>query len=617
MNGWIGRVLRVDLSSGKVSTEPLDLGRAEDYIGARGLGSRYLFDEVDPRVDPLSPENKLIFASGPLTGTYAPSGGRYDVVTRSPLTGAIAASNSGGTWGPELKFAGYDMLIVEGKAPKPVYLWIKNDGVELRDATHVWGKLVPDTTDAIREATDDGAKIACIGPAGENRVLIAAIMNDMHRAAGRSGVGAVMGSKNLKAVAVRGSGWVSCADNAGFLAAVMDARHKIQQHPVGGNGLRLYGSNVLMNIVNQVGASPTRNWQDAFFPNADKVSGETLAANQLQRPKGCFSCIISCGRVTKVTNPKYKGEGEGPEYETAWGFGGDCGVDDLDAGLRANYHCNEYGIDTISMASTVACAMELYEKGFITLEDTGGIALEFGNAEAMVEMVRLTGAGEGFGKKLGLGSYRLAESYGHPELSMSVKKQEMPAYDARAVQGVGLNYATSNRGGCHMRGYTIETEVLGNPVFGPKMDQHATEGKPQMVVNWQNLTAALDATGACQFTTFGIGAAELAAMLGPLTGIEYSTEDFLKCGDRIWNLERLFNLKAGFTAKDDALPSRMLKEPIKTGPSKGMVSRLPEMLPEYYRLRGWDENGVPTRAKLEELGLTGLDGDVPLAADVR
>ena len=604
MHGWIGNVLRVNLTTGKMSTEPLDPERAKDYIGARGLGSKYLYDEIDPSIDPLSPENKLIFAAGPLTGTYAPSGGRYNVVTKGPLTGTIAASNSGGTWGAELKFSGHDMLILEGKAPKPVYLWIKNNAVEIRDATHLWGKLVPDTTDAIRAETDDGAKIACIGPAGENQVLFAAVMNDMHRAAGRSGVGAVMGSKNLKAVAVVGSGSVSSADNERFLSAVMDARHKIQAHPVGGTGFRLYGSEILMNIINQVGASPTRNWQDAFFANADKVSGEALAANQLQRPKGCFSCIISCGRVTKVTNPKYKGEGEGPEYETAWGFGGDCGVDNLDAGLKANYYCNEYGMDTITMGSTVACAMELYEKGFITLEDTGGIALEWGNADAMVEVVRLTGAGEGFGKKLGLGSYRLADSYGHPELSMTVKKQEMPAYDGRAVQGVGLNYATSNRGGCHMRGYTIETEVLGNPVFGPKVDQHAIEGKPQICINWQNLTAALDATGACQFTTFGIAATELAAMLSALTGIEYSVDDFLKCGDRIWNLERQFNLKAGLTAKDDTLPSRLLKEPIKTGASKGMVNRLPEMLPDYYRLRGWDENGVPTPARLQELGLT-------------
>ena len=491
-------------------------------------------------------------------------------------------------------------MIVEGAAAKPVYLWIRNQTVEIRDASHVWGKAVPDATDAIRAETDDDAKVACIGQAGENQVLFACIMNDLHRAAGRSGVGAVMGSKKLKAVAVVGTGSVTCADPETFERAVMKARDKIQKHPVGGTGLRLYGTDVLTNILNQVGAYPTRNFQDAFFPNADKVSGETLAANQLLRPKGCFSCIISCGRVTKVTNPKYKGEGEGPEYETAWGFGGDCGVDNFDAGIKANYYCNEYGMDTITMATTIACAMELYELGLITQEDTGGIALEWGNADSMLELTRLTGIGEGFGKKLALGSYRLAESYGRPELSMSVKKQEIPAYDARAIQGIGLNYATANCGAAHVRGYTISPEVLGTPM---KVDKDATDGKPALVITFQNLTAALDASGACLFTTFGIGAPEFAEMLRAITGVEYTAEDFMKCGERIWNLERQWNLKAGLSAKDDTLPSRLLKEPIKTGPSKGMLSRLPEMLPAYYELRGWDEKGIPTPAKLQELGL--------------
>ncbi|MGD0186913.1 MAG: aldehyde ferredoxin oxidoreductase family protein [Roseiarcus sp.] len=601
MDGWIGKVLRVNLSTGKVSTEALDPGLAKDYIGARGLGTKIMTDEVDPKVDPLSPENKLIFVPGPLTGTFAPSAGRYTVVTKGPLTGAIASANSGGTWGPELKFAGYDALIVEGAAAKPVYLSIRNAKVEIRNASHIWGKDVPATSDAIRAETDDDAKIACIGPAGENRVLFACIMNDLHRAAGRSGVGAVMGSKNLKAVAVVGTGAVTCADPKAFESAVVKARDKIHKHPVGGAGLRLYGTDVLTNILNQIGGYPTKNYQDGHFPTADKLGGETLSATLLQRPKGCFSCIISCGRVTKVTNPKYAGEGEGPEYETSWGFGGDCLIDDLDAVTKANYLCNEYGMDAISMAVTVACAMELYEMGLITKEDTGGIALEWGNAEAMVEVTRLTGIGEGFGKKLAVGSYRLAESCGHSELSMTVKKQEIPAYDARAVQGIGLNFATANCGAAHVRGYTIAPEVLGNPV---KVDKDTIDGKPALVILFQNLTAALDASGACLFTTFGIGADELAEMLGAVTGVAYTTEDFMKCGDRIWNLERQWNLNAGLTADDDTLPPRLLKEPIKTGASKGMVSRLPEMLPEYYELRGWNDKGIPTPTKLAELGLS-------------
>ena len=601
MYGWIGTLLRVNLSTGKVSTEPLDSGLAKEYLGARGLGTKIMTDEVDPKVDPLAPENKLIFAPRPLTGSFAPSAGRYTVVTKGALTGAIASSNSGGVWGPELKFAGYDVLIVEGKAPKPVYIWIKDNAVEIRDASHMWGKNVPETSDAIRAETDEDAKVACIGQAGENKVLFAAIMNDLHRAAGRSGTGAVMGSKNLKAIAVVGTGAVTCADPGTFERAVMKARDMIQKHPVGGTGLRLYGTDVLTNILNQIGAYPTKNYQDGHFPTADKIGGETLAKTLLQRPKGCFACIISCGRVTKVTNPKYKGEGEGPEYETSWGFGGDCWIDDLDAITKANYLCNEYGMDTITMAATVACAMELYEKGLITREDTGGIALEWGNAEAMVEVTRLTGVCEGFGKKLAVGSYRLADSYGHPELSMSVKKQEMPAYDPRAIQGIGLNYATANCGAAHVRGYTISPEVLGTPM---KVDKDTIDGKPELVITFQNLTAALDAAGSCLFATFGIGANEFAEMLSAVTGVAYSSEDFMKCGDRIYNLERQWNLAAGLTAKDDALPPRLLQEPIKTGASKGMLSRLPEMLPVYYRLRGWDENGVPTPEKLQQLGLS-------------
>ncbi len=600
MNGWIGTILRVNLTTRTVKKEPLDPKLAKQYIGARGLGTKIMFDEVDPRVDPLSPENKLIFAPGPLSGTVAPSGGRYNVITKGPLTGAIAASSSGGAFGPELKFAGYDMLILEGKASSPVYLYIRDDQVEIRDAAKFWGKEVPDVTDQLRAETDDDAKVACIGPGGERMVLFANVMNEMHRAAGRSGVGAVMGSKNLKAVVVVGGGAVTVADPQAFKAAVKVAREKILAHPVGGQGLKAYGTDVLINIMNQTGGLPTKNFREGYMPTADKVGGESLTANLLLRPKGCFSCVISCGRVTAVKNPKFKGEGEGPEYETAWALGPDCGVDDLEAITKANYLCNELGIDPITMGSTIACAMDLYASGIITLKDTGGIPLNFGDADVMVEMVRKTGLREGFGEKLALGSYRLAESYGHPEYSMTTKKQEMPAYDPRAVQGIGLQYATSNRGGCHVRGYTIAVEILGNPV---KMDNLTTEGKAQAAISFQNLTAALDSTGACLFATFGIGADELAKMVTTLTGVAYPTEELLLAGERIWNMERLWNLKAGLTAKDDTLPPRLLKDPLPTGGAKGHVNKLGEMLPEYYHLRGWDKNGVPSEKKLKELAL--------------
>ena len=600
MYGWTGTTLRVNLTNGDISKEPTNMENARNYLGARGLGTKVLYDEVNPKVDALSPENKLIFAPGPLTGTFGPSVGRYNVVTKGPLTGAIAASNSGGSFGPEMKFAGYDMLIVEGKANKPVYLWINDDQVEIRDAGKIWGKEVPDTTDLIRAETDEGAKVACIGPAGEKQVLFACIMNEMYRAAGRSGVGAVMGSKNLKAVAVVGNHPVVVADAKAFETAVMIARAKIQANPVGGAGLKAYGTDVLVNILNQVGSLPARNFHDGHFPTADKFGGESLSKNVLVRPKACFSCIISCGRVSKVTNPKYAGEGEGPEYESAWAFGADCGIDDLDAITKANFICNELGLDTITMGTTIACAMDLFTNKIITEKNTDGIPLRFGDAETMVKLVSMTGHREGFGDQLADGSYRLAKKYGHPEYSMSVKKQEMPAYDPRGVQGIGLNFATANCGAAHVRGYTIAPEVLGNPF---KVDQHTTDGKPALVKTFQDLTAALDSTGACLFTTFGIGAAELAAMLSACTGVAYSTEDFMKTGDRIWNLERLWNLKAGLTKADDTLPDRVLKEPIQTGPSKGDVSHVGVMMPEYYKLRGWDEDGVPTEIKLRSLAL--------------
>jgi aldehyde:ferredoxin oxidoreductase len=600
MYGWSGTILRVDLATGAIRREPLKAAEAAAYIGARGLGTRVMTDEVDPRVDPLSPENKLIFAPGPFSGTFAPSGGRFDVITKGPLTGTIAASNSGGSFGPELKYAGYDMVIFEGRAPRPVYLWIKDDQVELRDASHLWGRQVPDTVDLLRAETDEEAKVACIGPAGEKLVLFAAIMNEMHRAAGRSGVGAVMGSKNLKAVVVMGQGSVQVADPKGFMSAVEKAREGVRQHPVGGAGLKAYGTDVLVNILNETGALPVRNFQDGHFENANKVGGETLSDKLLVRPKGCYACVISCGRVTKVANPKYLGEGEGPEYEAAWCMGPDCGIDDLEAILKANFLCNEYGMDSITLGATIACGMDLFEAGHVTLADTGGIDMSFGNAEVMVKLTEMIANREGIGDQLALGSYRFAETYGHPEFSMTVKKQEMPAYDPRGVQGIGLEYATSNRGGCHVRGYTIAVEVLG---CGAKLDPHATAEKPFWVKLFQDLTAAIDSTGGCLFGTFGMTGEDYAAMLTALTGVTYTLEDFLKAGERIWNLERLYNLKAGLSGADDTLPERLLKSPIKTGPSRGKVSLLAEMLPEYYQLRGWDPAGVPTPAKLQELAL--------------
>lgn len=601
MYGWIGRVLRVDLTAGTVKTEPLRRDAAEMYIGGRGLGEKYFMDEVDPAVDALSPANNLIFATGPLTGAMGISTGRYDVVAKGPLNDTLASSNSGGYFGPQMKYAGYDLIIFEGRAEKPVYLWVNNDSVELRDASHLWGRTVYETDGAVKAETDPDAEVACIGPAGENLVLFACIINDKHRAAGRTGIGAVMGSKNLKAIAVRGTGGIRVADREGFLAAVRAGRTKIRENGVTSAGLPTFGSNVLVNIINKTGAFPTRNWREAYFDEADLISGETLTRDHLLRNKGCAGCVVGCGRVAKAKG-KYNEIGEGPEYESAWAFGADCGISDMNAVIKANFLCNELGMDTITMGSTVACAMELFEIGALDAA-TAGYDLTFGNADALVGLVKATAYREGFGDVLAGGSYRLADAFGHPELSMTVKRQEMPAYDPRAVQGIGLEYATSNRGGCHVRGYTISPEVLGLPM---KMDPSVTEGKPEILKIFQDLTAALSASGTCLFASFAIGADDIAAELRTATGVDYTAERIMEIGERIYNLERMFIVKNGYSAKDDVLPPRLTGEPIPAGPAKGGISHVPEMLPRYYAIRGWDENGVPAKEKLEALGLGDL-----------
>lgn len=598
MYAWTGKLIRVNLSNETISIERLQDDDLKNYIGARGLGTRIYTREVDPRVDPLSPDNKLIFMTGPLTGTLAGSGGRFNVVSKGPLNGTIAASNSGGSFGPELKFAGYDGIIFEGRAEKPVYLWVCNDQIELRPAEDLWGQDAHQTTDLVKALTDDEAKVACIGPAGEKLVKFACIMNEYNRAAGRSGVGAVMGAKNLKAVAVRGNQGIKVADKEGFLNAITDTRAKLKAHPVTGVGLAAYGTNILVNILNEHGGLPVKNFSEAaVYPNAEKISGEYQAEHNLIRNKGCFGCPIGCGRVSK-NHGKYKGMGEGPEYEATWGFGSNLDIDDFEAACKANFLCNELGMDPITLAGTLACAVEMIEKGFIPREKAD---MNWGDTDMLVEMTRKTAYREGFGDELAEGSYRLAEKYGHPEYSMSVKKQELPAYDPRGQQGIGLEYATSNRGGCHVRGYMTSPEVLGLP---EKVDPDSIEGKPALLKLFQDLTALTDAAGLCLFTTFGIGLPEIANQLRTATGLNLSDEELLLAGERIWNLERLFNLQAGFSKKDDTLPPRFLQEPMKGGPHKGNVVKLEEMLLEYYELRGWDENGVPGEAKIKELNMT-------------
>jgi aldehyde:ferredoxin oxidoreductase len=589
---------------------------AHAYLGSRGLGSKYLVEEVSPRVDPLSPENKIIWATGPLTGTMASTGGRYTVITKSPLTGAIACSNSGGYWGAELKMAGWDMVIFEGKSPTPVYLYINDDVAELRDAAHLWGQSVWKTEEIIKTGLQDPLTRVCsIGKAGENGVLYAAVVNDLHRAAGRSGVGTVMGSKNLKAIAVRGTKGVGNIHNPkAFMAAIKDKKKILAENGVTGQGLPAYGTQVLMNVINEVGALPTRNHRDVQFEGAKDISAEAMVTpresdgkKHLVTNQACFGCTIACGRISKMdethftvaTKPQYWGANGGLEYEAAWALGAANGVNDLEALQYANLLCNEEGFDPISFGGTVGAVMELYEMGVLTKEQLG-IDAKFGSAQALAYFAEITARGEGFGKEIGQGSKRLTEKYGHPDLSMSSKGQEFPAYDGRAIQGIGLAYATSNRGGCHLRGYTIASEVLGIPV---KTDPVEHNGKPELVKAFQDATAAFDSAGICIFTSFAWGLADVAPQVAAACGDEYTTEELEKIGERIWNMERDFNNNAGFTSADDSLPKRLLTEAAKTGPSKGKVSMLPEMLPKYYEVRGWNSDGTVKPETRERLGL--------------
>ena len=614
---WTNNVLRVNLTDGSMSNEPLNMDWARQYLGQRGLATKYLVEEIDPSCDALGADNKMIMTTGPLTGTMAATAGRYSVVTKSPLTGAVACSNSGGFIGAELKAAGYDMVIFEGKSPAPVYLYIENDKAELVPADEIWGKSVWAADEWLHKKYQDPLlRIAAVGRSAEKGCLYASIVNDLHRAAGRSGVGTVMASKNLKAVAVRGTKGVgNIKDPAAFMQAVNAGKKVLAENEVTGEGLPTYGTNVLMNVINEVGAMPTHNMRDVQFEGAGKISGEAMHEPRASDGKpnlttnaACFSCTIACGRISTIdrghfsieNKPQYWGASGGLEYEAAWALGSDTGIDDLDTLTYVNFLCNEDGIDPISFGSTVAAAMELYDMGVITKEHTGGVELTFGSSEALSWATEATCKGEGFGLDLGLGSKRLCEKYGHPELSMTVKGQEFPAYDPRAIQGMGLTYATSNRGACHLRSYTVSSEIMGLPV---KTDPLATEGKAELVKAFQDATAIVDSTGLCVFTTFAWTLEDIAPQVAAACEGEWTPESMLEAGERIWNLEREFNLAAGLTAADDTLPPRLLKEAAKTGPAKGMVNNLHEMLPEYYEIRGWDEQGIPTTDTRQRLGL--------------
>ena len=602
---WQKKILRVNLSTGSCDVEALNMEWAQAYLGSRGLGSKYLYEEMDPTADALSAENKIIFATGPLTGTMASTSGRYTVVTKGALTGAIACSNSGGKFGGELKNAGYDMLIIEGEADKPVYLHIENDRVEICDAGDIWGKTVWETEDILTAKYEDPLmRFAGIGQAGETLCRYACVVNDKHRAAGRSGVGAVMGAKKIKTIAVRGT--------VGTPSAGKEVYQKIKEVNARMNdreGMARDGTLAMMDVTNGFGSLPTRNNRSVRFEGANKLNPEAMHTpnanghTNIVQNGACFGCTIGCGRICKIDpthfsvkdRPEYQGASGGLEYETAYALGSACGVDDIDAATFAGFICNEYGMDPISLGGSIAAAMELYDIGAIDATTTGGIKLDFGNAEALCQIAELVGKGEGFGADVAMGSKRLCEKYGHPDLSMTVKGQEFAAYDGRSMQGMGLAYATSNRGACHLR---------ADP-YGHDFETTEIEGKAQVVAETQRLVAFMDSSGLCLFPSgCGWGTEDYCELVDLVCEGDWNNEArMVETGERIWNLEKLFNLKAGLDKKDDTLPRRILEEPADVGTGKGLVCRLDEMLPEYYAINGWDEQGVPTRDTLSRLGI--------------
>lgn len=606
LGGYAGKILDVNLETGELKDKTLDEEVLRMYLGGKGLGLKLIYDEFRDDMQPFDPDNLLVFSTGPATGARVPTSGRYHILTsKSPLTGAVGSGNSGGKWGPYLKFAGYDAVVVRGISEKPVYLTIINGKAELVEAPDIWGMtVIAVTEELLKRAGTDPKKtsIACVGPAGENLISFACIMNDEYRTAGRTGSGAVMGSKKLKAILVSGNQRQESANPEMLVEKVAESMSLIRENPVTGpkGGLHVYGTAVLVNIVNAHGAYSHRNFQQSNYPEADEQSGERLTATYLTGTTGCWGCPIVCGRKSAVPEGPFSVRyTEGPEYETIFALGSNCGVKELDAIIKANHFCNEFGIDTISMGGTIACAMELVEKGKIPEERLQGLNLRFGDPGAMVECVWRTAYKAGFGADLALGSRKLAEKYQAPEYAINVKGMELPAYDPRPIQGIGLEYATSNRGGDHVYGYTIPSEILGIP---EKRDPYSTEGKPEWTIFMQDLGSAINSSVICLFTSFAIGPSQYAGMLQAITGMELDPEKLLKIGERITNLERLMNSRYGFNRTQDVLPKRLTTEPTPAGPSKGQISHVPEMIDKYYELRGWVD-GVPTEEKLKELGI--------------
>ncbi len=600
-HGYTGKIVDVDLTAEKVSVAELDPTLAQEYMGGKGFGAKILYDQLPIGCEPLSPDNILVFAGGPLTGTMAPSSGRFEVCTKSPATGLWLDSNCGGYFGPELKFAGYDMLIIRGRAVSPVLLVIDDDKLELKPAGNLWGTDALTTHRDIKDTFGKEFKVACIGPAGEKGVLFAGIISE-YRALGRGGAGAVMGSKNLKAIAVRGSGGIGLHDPDHFMKICREAYNELANSPDTGGGRQKYGTNVILSLMDEVGIHPVRNFQKGKFDGASQVNEETIEGYYV-RNKACFGCPIYCSKIAEVKEGKYKGcFTEGPEYENVWTFGANCENTDVGAIIQAEYLCDYYGLDAISTGSVIGFLMECVDKGILTETDIG-FPMAFGNDESIIKAIHLIGKQEGPGKLWGLGVKKLAEQIeGARDFAMHVKGLELPAYDPRGSAGMALAYATSDRGGCHLRSWPIGDELLATE---GRMDLHSQEFKAELVKTQQDLFCMVNCSGMCLFATFAVNLKQITPFLHAATGLDVfsSSDEVMKVGERVNNLVRLFNIREGLTQELDTLPKRFFSEPLTEGPGRNRVVKLDQMKAEYYFVRGWNADGVPADKKLKELGL--------------
>ncbi len=600
------KLLRVNLSSQHITSEEIDPRVAKDFLGGKGLAAYCLYKELKKGIDPLDSENKLMFMNGPLTGSKAPSSCRFVVATKSPLTGCWVDSSCGGFWGPELMFAGFAGIIIEGRAENPVYLHINDSEVRIKNAGFLWGMGTVDTISYLREKhrADRTVRVATIGPAGEKQARIAAVIADM-RAAGRGGTGAVMGSKNLKAIAVVGHGKIPIADPLAFNEL---ARFAMKDAGEAGAGMAAVGTAGNVRGVNSTGGWPVRNysrsqWHEAEAELAGDVYRRTLWGGG-KYIKPCYNCPVKCSHLAVIREGKYAGiSSEGPEYETITMFGSNCGIKNREVITVADKLCDNYGLDTISLGNTIGFVMECNEKNLVSAEDLDGIDLEFGNEEALLKGVER--AGKVYGK-LGLllsnGVKRAAAQIGKgsDKFAMHVKGLEIAAYAPRSGQGVALAYAVSDRGACHTRPW-----LYGAEHYWGELDPRTTKDKPLAVKLGQQEKAIVQSSGLCQFGLMSddISNWSLLQLINAATGFDYTKDEITLVGERINNLVRSFNVREGFSRKDDTLPHRSLNEPLSDGPQKGQIIKLDEMLSKYYELCGWDENGIPSKEKLLRLGL--------------